>query len=328
MLHKDIPVGADSSHPPGYVQAGDPGAVGANKVWIDTSGGTGNWLTKIRNAANGAWETLGSAVGALDDLSDVDTTGQTAGDVLAYDGADWIPTDLGVIPADLDDLSDVDTTGVGSGDVLTYDGADWIAQAPTGGGSSGERTKVDPTAQSWAWINQSGATVTTDGAAISLFCAGDSSNNHKMRITAVPAKPYSVIIHATLANFVATESGFSVGWLDSADNDYTGFHQYYSGAIADQAWRVGKSGADFAYDSEYITTTRQANGAFRWIKLSDAAAGNRKIEVSPTGLDGSWITVHSVATDDFLTPDNLFFGIHTNLATQGAAVTIDSWEEL
>lgn len=136
MLHKDIPVGADSSHPPGYVQAGDPGAVGAFKVWIDTTLGTGLWVKKIRNAANSGWEAVGAGASALNDLSDVDTSGQTAGDVLAYDGADWIPTDLGVIPVDLDDLSDVDTTGVGSGDVLTYDGADWIAQAPTGGGSS------------------------------------------------------------------------------------------------------------------------------------------------------------------------------------------------
>ena len=39
-------------HPPGYVQASDPGAVGAGKLWTDTSGGTGYWVTKMRNIAN------------------------------------------------------------------------------------------------------------------------------------------------------------------------------------------------------------------------------------------------------------------------------------
>lgn len=39
----------------------------------------------------------------------------------------------------LDDLSDVDTTGVSDGDVLTYDSGsgDWVAEAPSGGSGSG-----------------------------------------------------------------------------------------------------------------------------------------------------------------------------------------------
>lgn len=39
-------------------------------------------------------------------------------------------------PHDLDSHTDVDTTGVASGDVLTYDGADWVPQAPAAGVSS------------------------------------------------------------------------------------------------------------------------------------------------------------------------------------------------
>lgn len=36
---------------------------------------------------------------------------------------------------ELNDLTDVDTTGVGTGDVLTFDGADWVPDTPTSGGS-------------------------------------------------------------------------------------------------------------------------------------------------------------------------------------------------
>ncbi len=45
-----------SLHRPGYVQATDPGAVGSGKLWVDTSRGTGEWVLKIRNDADSAWE--------------------------------------------------------------------------------------------------------------------------------------------------------------------------------------------------------------------------------------------------------------------------------
>lgn len=50
-------------HKPGYIQSTDPGAVGFGKVWIDTSGGSGAWVFKIRNADDDGWETLLSGSG-------------------------------------------------------------------------------------------------------------------------------------------------------------------------------------------------------------------------------------------------------------------------
>lgn len=46
-------------HVPGFVQGSDPGAVGAGKLWTDTSGGTGFWVTKMRNITNTGWEVIG-----------------------------------------------------------------------------------------------------------------------------------------------------------------------------------------------------------------------------------------------------------------------------
>jgi hypothetical protein len=43
-------------HVPGYNQSTDPGAVGAGMLWIDTSGGPGNWALKIRNDSDDGWE--------------------------------------------------------------------------------------------------------------------------------------------------------------------------------------------------------------------------------------------------------------------------------
>lgn len=50
-------------HRPGYFQATDPGAVGAGKVWIDTTAGAGAWVQKIRNLADSGWETIGGGGG-------------------------------------------------------------------------------------------------------------------------------------------------------------------------------------------------------------------------------------------------------------------------
>lgn len=41
-------------HLPGYIQAGDPGAVGAGKLWFNTT----SKLLKIRNAADAAWDAV------------------------------------------------------------------------------------------------------------------------------------------------------------------------------------------------------------------------------------------------------------------------------
>lgn len=69
VLHKDL-IDADL-HKPGYIQAGDPGAVGAGKMWIDTSDGSGSWKGKIRNAADTDWEEFGGGRIVVSDLKTI-----------------------------------------------------------------------------------------------------------------------------------------------------------------------------------------------------------------------------------------------------------------
>lgn len=49
-------------------------------------------------------------------------------------------TAIGASVADLDDLSDVAITTPTTGDVLTFDGSEWVNQAPAGGGVWGDIT--------------------------------------------------------------------------------------------------------------------------------------------------------------------------------------------
>ena len=45
-----------------FVQASDPGAVGPFKLWVDTSGGPGKWILKVRDGGNLSWECLAPLV--------------------------------------------------------------------------------------------------------------------------------------------------------------------------------------------------------------------------------------------------------------------------
>ena len=84
------------------------------------------------------------AAAAIGNLTDVDTAGSTNGQVLKFDGTNWVPgadsdttytagTGLSLagttftLDAHLDDLSDVDTISATTGQVLKYDGTGWVA---------------------------------------------------------------------------------------------------------------------------------------------------------------------------------------------------------
>lgn len=62
--HQDL--AAEYAHIPGYYQAGDPGAIGPGKLWIDTSGGTGLWALKLRNSTDDGWEVISGGSGFTD----------------------------------------------------------------------------------------------------------------------------------------------------------------------------------------------------------------------------------------------------------------------
>ena len=72
----------------------------------------------------------------LGDLADVATTGAQDGDVLTFDGVDWIPGVISGVES-LDELDDVAISSATDGQVLTYNGEAWVnatPATPSGGG--------------------------------------------------------------------------------------------------------------------------------------------------------------------------------------------------
>jgi hypothetical protein len=109
----------------------------------DDSGDTiRNAFDKCNDNFTELYDGLG-IVASLDDVGDVNAPTPAAGDVLTWDATpgEWVPqAPSGAGAFTLTDATDVDTTGQSSGDVLTYDGAEWVPQAPSGAGAfSGAR---------------------------------------------------------------------------------------------------------------------------------------------------------------------------------------------
>lgn len=117
----------------------------------------------------------GGGASALDDLSDVALTTLSAGEVLKYDGSNWVndSDDTGTTVNNLDDIGDVIITAAATGQVLKYDGTNWINSTDDAGttisgindigdvvittATTGQVLKYDGT----NWINSTDSTGTT-----------------------------------------------------------------------------------------------------------------------------------------------------------------------
>lgn len=96
------------------------------------SGNSGKYLTTNGTAAS--WATISSGATNLNGLSDVTITSATTGEVLRYNGSQWVDAQLGysdlsglpTLVTNLNGLSDVTITAAATGEVLRYNGSQWI----------------------------------------------------------------------------------------------------------------------------------------------------------------------------------------------------------
>jgi hypothetical protein len=98
-LHRDLV--DENLHAAGILSDSDPGAIGAGKVWFDTSGGAGSWVVKIRNSTNDAWEVAVVAAGVTphvhdytDYQIDVVSNGSTTTPEVVFAGGDVVSIDI------------------------------------------------------------------------------------------------------------------------------------------------------------------------------------------------------------------------------------------
>lgn len=85
-----------------------------------------------------------SGASTLDDLTDVSLSSPSSGQILKYDGTDWVNANESTGVTELEDLTDVNITSATDGQILKYDGATskWVNGT---GGSGGASALIDLT---------------------------------------------------------------------------------------------------------------------------------------------------------------------------------------
>lgn len=78
-----------------------------------------------------AADSTGTTISSIDDINDVAITSVSEGQVLKYNGSSWINSSEDSI--DINSITDVVITAASSGQVLQYNGSNWINAEPTGG---------------------------------------------------------------------------------------------------------------------------------------------------------------------------------------------------
>ncbi|MCB9959689.1 MAG: tail fiber domain-containing protein [Rhodospirillaceae bacterium] len=119
---------------------------------------------------------------SLEQLQNVDTSGKSNNDVLTWNGSGWIAQAGGGGGGALDDLSDVDTTGYANGNVLMYSAgaSGWVPGMVGGGG--GTSAVIAPAMRA----EQPNMPLAPDGNdwADAIVCTGSTGRQHTLMLFA------------------------------------------------------------------------------------------------------------------------------------------------
>lgn len=289
--------------------------------------------------------------------------GQTELDDADFEDLRYSLTD---IPAALDDLSDVDTSDATDGDVLTYGSGLWTPQ-PSSGGSGGGGTIytnayssapsspangdwwlpsdglgvvfarvggawvnrgltfpfTQPVDGDFAWVNQGSAVLTADKGAIFLSVTNPGAEQIRIRKKSAPATPYTVTAAFTPI-MMPTASGGSlsgIGWRSSSAQTTVLFRVTMASGV--QRLELTKHASSTAGVAHYQTLVMGIAPTLWWLRIEDDGT-NRKVYFSADGQN--FCLFHSVGRTDYLTADEVLFFVGGNNSTF-VGMTLYSWKE-
>jgi hypothetical protein len=187
----------------------------------------------------------------------------------------------------------------------------------------------EPDNSLYSWVNQSSSTLTTTQGGLLLEKAVQDTSKWSLRRKATPSAPYTVDIAFTI-NAHPTSGAWRVafGWRESSSGklhllEFQATTLYTGLGINSAKW-TDETTFSANYQADDGTNT-SIDVPPLFVRLKDDNT-NRIVSLSFDGID--YIDVHSIGRTDFITPDQLVFGIrHGGNNTQNVGVLIHSWQE-
>lgn len=187
---------------------------------------------------------------------------------------------------------------------------------------------VDPTLQTWTARNAAaGGTFTEDltNKRLRIVADGDGTADIRGWSTPAPVTGYEIRMLVELWTPTNTfNNGLAIGWRDSTSGELA-LLEITTNTTTFLSFLYEKWNSETSSNSTYIAQTG-IHIPIKWVKIADNLT-NRSIHVSNDGVE--WVQLDSRSSTDFLTPDEIFFGVR--LVTNGTydmMTSLLSYEEI
>lgn len=185
---------------------------------------------------------------------------------------------------------------------------------------------LDPTVQSWTTLNGASGTYTEDidNRRLTALATGNATAQVRGFYATAPSAPYAIRLHV---KFWPTQTGATAYAVGFRQNSTGELHLLHCGGTAGDVpfYEIVKWNSATSVNSSYVAAQNMSR-AFHWIKLEDDNT-NRIISVSDDGV--VWTVLHTIGRTDFLTADELFFGLGLFVTTTlNAQASLLSYEAL
>ena len=271
---------------------------------------TGAGKVKLGVLTTGLVKSVAGVVQNIDDEDDSDVVMTGASD--AEDGAN------GLVPQPLAGDEEKFLRGDGS----------WVVPVGSGGsdgivGADGIAF-VDPNLQTWTALNQGSGDYTEDTTNKRIYILESSNGSVNIRgwYKSTPTPPYTIDFHIKFVGDKPASGGNSpiVFWRDNTTGELVILRM--SGFAELGTTTIQKFNSPTSYNSLYSSGN---TSVYHWIRFEDDDT-DRIISISDDGI--AWQQIHSVARTNFLTPDQIGFGLYLGGNTGSeASISILSYKE-
>ena len=177
-----------------------------------------------------------------------------------------------------------------------------------------------PVVAGWTWVNQGSATITQSGGNLWMYCPAEGTDHFHLLKRAAPSTPYSVVLCVKMLAMSAQYPQSFYGWRQSSDGKIVGIAQYVDGVGVS----LGSTQGDATPKMTGHYVLWAAHALIEWLKFED----NGTNRIVYYGLDGmNWIQLHSVGRTDYLTGDEIFWGLGARNGSYPVGSLLMSWKE-